>query len=107
LGAINGPDKSGKVRTDEVSPPCPRAAQRMTAGSAADWHSAYGSAGLSQNRFATDSPLEGGGFEPSVPATVSFVKPQNHLLFAGTGADVASRATALTRRGIKPNRGRI
>ena len=67
MGAINGPDKSGKVRTDEVSPPCPRAAQRMTAGSAADWHSAYGSAGLSQNRFATDSPLEGDGFELPVP----------------------------------------
>ena len=46
MGAINGPDKSGKVRTDEVSPPCPRAAQRMTAGSAA---------ALTQNELLIDA----------------------------------------------------
>ena len=36
-------------------------------------------------------------------ATVSFVKPRYRLLFAGTGADVASRATAFARPGIKLN----
>jgi len=41
-GAINGPDKSGKVRTDKVSPPCPRAGRDPAdaAGSAADWQCA-------------------------------------------------------------------
>jgi hypothetical protein len=50
LGAINGPDKSGKVRTDKVFPPCPRAGSDPTdaAGSAAVCYSADGSAGLSQ-----------------------------------------------------------
>jgi len=101
-------------------------AERLAAASAA--HAAYEAEAKARLRLTSDRRLTDAAVRDQVAAvtivrttlrwrevdsnhrfsaTVSFVKPQNHLLFAGTGADVASRATALTRRGIKPNRGRI
>jgi hypothetical protein len=89
-----------------------RSLARLPVPSAGHWHVAidlggYGGSVRSGVRVhrtlrwrKTDSNFQ-------FPATVSFVKPRYHLLFAGTGADITSSATAFARRGIAPNRGGV